>query len=148
MPNGDPRDRFFYPSLTFMVDFYSLDTLHTYQFAWVIFTRFILPFSTGVRNVLTAVFPVTMKRQATLRIQRCISVHLVVKIGGIEMKMMITETGERQGAQNGVSFLFKYSALICQYSKTCVKRPLSKRPKLFFQDQLSLNTGQKYCRML
>ena len=34
---------------------------------------------------------------------------------------------------------------IIQYSKTCVKRPLS---KIGFQDQLSLNTGQKYCRML
>ena len=32
--------------------------------------------------------------------------------------------------------------------KTCVKRPLSKRPKFSFQDQLSLNAGQKYCRML
>ena len=28
------------------------------------------------------------------------------------------------------------------YSKTCVKRPLSKRPKIGFQDQLSLNAGQ------
>ena len=34
------------------------------------------------------------------------------------------------------------------YSKTCVKRPLSKRLKVGFQDQLSLNAGQKYCRML
>ena len=34
------------------------------------------------------------------------------------------------------------------YSKTCVKRPRSKRPKIGFQDQLSLNAGQKYCRML
>ena len=34
------------------------------------------------------------------------------------------------------------------YSKTCVKQPLSKRPKIGFQDQLSLNAGQKYCRML
>ena len=35
-----------------------------------------------------------------------------------------------------------------QYSKTCVKRPLSKSLKFGFQDQLSLNAGQKYCRML
>ena len=34
------------------------------------------------------------------------------------------------------------------YSKTCVKRPLSTRPEIDFQDQLSLNAGQKYCRML
>ena len=36
----------------------------------------------------------------------------------------------------------------CKYSKTCVKQPLSKRPKNVFQDQLSFNAGQKYCRML
>ena len=35
-----------------------------------------------------------------------------------------------------------------QYSKTCVKRSLSKRPQIGFPDQLSLNAGQKYCRML
>ena len=32
--------------------------------------------------------------------------------------------------------------------KTCLKRSLSKRPKIGFQDQISLNAGQKYCRML
>ena len=34
------------------------------------------------------------------------------------------------------------------YSKTCVKWPLSKRLQIGFQDQLSLNEGLKYCRML
>ena len=34
------------------------------------------------------------------------------------------------------------------HSKTCVKRPLSIRPKTGFQYQLSLNAGQRYCRML
>ena len=34
------------------------------------------------------------------------------------------------------------------YSKTCVKWPLSKRPQIGFQDKLSHNAGQKYCRML
>ena len=34
------------------------------------------------------------------------------------------------------------------YSKTCVKQPLSKRQKIGFQDQLSFDAGQKYCRML
>ena len=34
------------------------------------------------------------------------------------------------------------------YSKTCVKLPFSKRPKIGFQEQLSLNAGRKYCRML
>ena len=34
------------------------------------------------------------------------------------------------------------------YSKTCVKQPLSKRPQNGFQDELLLNAGQKYCRML
>ena len=35
-------------------------------------------------------------------------------------------------------FLF---ARFSKYSKTCVKRPLSKSPKTGFQDQLSLNAG-------
>ena len=36
-----------------------------------------------------------------------------------------------------------------RYSKTCVKRPSSKRQKIGFQSyQLSLNAGQTYCRML
>ena len=34
------------------------------------------------------------------------------------------------------------------YSKTCVKRSLSKIPKIGYQDQLTLNAGQKSCRML
>ena len=32
--------------------------------------------------------------------------------------------------------------------KTCVKRPLSKIQQIDFQDQLSLNADQKYCKML
>ena len=36
----------------------------------------------------------------------------------------------------------------CIYSKTCVKQPHSNRPKIGFQDQLLLNAGQKYCRIL
>ena len=34
------------------------------------------------------------------------------------------------------------------YSKTFVKPPLSRRQKIGFQEQLLLNAGQKYCRML
>ena len=41
---------------------------------------------------------------------------------------------------------FLYCAIY--YSKTCVKRPLSKRPEIGSQALLSLNAGQKYCRML
>ena len=35
-----------------------------------------------------------------------------------------------------------------EYSKTCLKQPLKKKVKIGFQDQLSLNACQKYCRML
>ena len=38
--------------------------------------------------------------------------------------------------------------LQCIYSKTCVKQPLSKRQKIGFHNQIWLNAGQKYCRML
>ena len=34
-----------------------------------------------------------------------------------------------------------------EYSNACVKPPLSKRLKISFQDQLSLNAGQKNYRM-
>ena len=34
------------------------------------------------------------------------------------------------------------------YIKTCVEWSLSKKTKIGFQDQLLLNAGQKYCRML
>ena len=37
---------------------------------------------------------------------------------------------------------------IVNYSKTCLKQPLSERPKMSFQYQLLLNAGQTYCRML
>ena len=43
---------------------------------------------------------------------------------------------------------FNLVSAFCTYSKTCVKQPLSKRPKISFQDQLPLNAGQKNCRML
>ena len=38
--------------------------------------------------------------------------------------------------------------LSSMYSNPCVKSPISKRPKIGFQDQLLLNAGQKNCRML
>ena len=44
--------------------------------------------------------------------------------------------------------ILKGCSIINGYSKTCVKRPFSKRQKIGFQDQSSLNAGQKYCRML
>ena len=34
------------------------------------------------------------------------------------------------------------------YSKTCLKQPLKKKTEIDFQNRLSLNAGQKYCRML
>ena len=37
---------------------------------------------------------------------------------------------------------------ILRYSKACPKRLLKKSTKSGFQDRLSLNAGQKYCRML
>ena len=38
--------------------------------------------------------------------------------------------------------------IIHVYSTTCLKQPLKKRPKIGLKDRLSLNAGQKYCRML
>ena len=44
-----------------------------------------------------------------------------------------------------VGCAFGHKSMI--YNITCVKRPHSKRQKIGFQYQLSLNAGQKYCRM-
>ena len=45
-------------------------------------------------------------------------------------------------------FIDNMAFLHRRYSRTCVKRPLSKRKKNVFQDRLLLNASQKYCRML
>ena len=42
---------------------------------------------------------------------------------------------------------FEIPTYTSKYSKTCVKRPLIKRPRMCFQYQLLLHAGQKYCRM-
>ena len=42
----------------------------------------------------------------------------------------------------------KISQEAMRYSKICLKGPLKKNTKTGFQDRLSLNAGQKYCRML
>ena len=47
--------------------------------------------------------------------------------------------------RNGLKITSQTSS---NYSKTCVKWPLSKRQKICFQGQLAFNAGQKYCRML
>ena len=66
---------------------------------------------------------------------------------------MLSHSGEK--AQQGQKLKKKTKniteilhARISVYSKTGVKRPLSKRQKLGFQYQLSLNVGHTYCRML
>ena len=44
------------------------------------------------------------------------------------------------------TYIFK--TFFQKYSKTCLMWPLNLRPKACFQDQLSLNAGQKYRVML
>ena len=54
-------------------------------------------------------------------------------------------------SQNALQVADSEETLIVMYSKSCLKRPISKRnPEivLFFQDPMSLNAGQKYRRML
>ena len=58
------------------------------------------------------------------------------------------------GCSKEPSHAFKYPRHVFwlrkeeKYSKTYVRRPHSKRPKIGFQDKLSLNAGQTYSRML
>ena len=59
----------------------------------------------------------------------------------------IWEQNEKS-VQNFRTFTIQANKWEKKYSKICVKWPLLKRPKIVFQGQLSLNAGQKYCRML
>ena len=58
-----------------------------------------------------------------------------------------TSKGEDENLTlSSLSSMSTYLLKTLHYSKTCVKRSLSKRPHI--QVQLSLNAGQNYCRML
>ena len=61
---------------------------------------------------------------------------------------MTRVSSKRRGIKMKQNTLYHCTADDRYYSKTCVKLPLSKRPKNGFQDQLSLNAGQNFCRML
>ena len=50
--------------------------------------------------------------------------------------------------QVGIDMVVVPKSQYTLYSKTCVKQLLSKRPQIGFQDQLSLNAGQKYSAIL
>ena len=70
---------------------------------------------------------------------------------GSALSVFILPSGLIQRPWNGSLYISRGHGLefqIKMYSKTCVKQPLSKRPKIGFQDQLLLIAGQKYCRML
>ena len=41
MPNGDPRDRFFYPTLTLMIDSYSLHIVHYFIYVNISSNEFV-----------------------------------------------------------------------------------------------------------
>ena len=56
------------------------------------------------------------------------------------MKLAFSPEISEKAQENHLPFIIN--------SKTCGKRLLSKRQKIGFQDQLSLNAGQKYCRVL
>ena len=66
---------------------------------------------------------------------------MIVSISGMPVSVKLAKPGEiRTEYEEELN-------KVC-ISRTCLKRPLSKRAKIGFQDQLSLNAGQKYCRML
>ena len=46
------------------------------------------------------------------------------------------------------SVLAEPSLLVYKYSITCLRRSLKSKTKIYSQDRLLLNAGQKYCRML
>ena len=67
--------------------------------------------------------------------------HVFLKV----LKFQISHVAPVNKFENTVHVLREKAEF---YSKTFIKRPLSKRPKIDFQDLLSLNAGQMYCGML
>ena len=63
------------------------------------------------------------------------------------MSIFGTAISLQYGKCSKISNPFSFCSQL-KYSKTCLKRPLKKNTKIGFQDSLSLNTGQKYCKML
>ena len=72
----------------------------------------------------------------------------------VHIKILVFTLSNKEGLGEAAQihrFARVFAMCICRiwmYSKTCLERPLSKRPKIGFQDKLSLNAGQKNCRML
>ena len=55
---------------------------------------------------------------------------------------------DRHQEHKVINHYYNWQTLFWVYNKTFPKQPLSKTPKIGFQNQISLNAGQKYCRML
>ena len=68
-------------------------------------------------------------------------------------KQKISFTMTNKGCVKGRFLIHVFFLVYCahfqylDYSKTCLKYPSKRRPKIGFQYRLSLNAGQKYCRM-
>ena len=63
-----------------------------------------------------------------------------------QLREMSAEDGEEETENRGGNA--KWQLGFQTYSITCLKRPLKKNTKVGFQYRLSLNSGQKYCRMV
>ena len=118
MPIGDPRDGFFYPTLRLMIDSYNL----------IIFLGGLIPLD----SVRLCWQPMT-----SLWLYDHTRTMLVVEDElAVIIKKHILIMMERHLLHH------KY------YSKNFLKRSLKKKTKIGFQDRLSLNAGQNYCRKL
>ena len=77
---------------------------------------------------------------------------LIIRVGkSIQLKWVNLDLMLNQSENSGPvdSWLEKEKIKFKKgYSKTCLKPPLKKMTIIGFQDWLSLNAGQKYCRML
>ena len=66
-----------------------------------------------------------------------------------EILVLITIREQPQIRRAGIySVLAEPLLLVYKYSKTCLRRSLKSKTKIYSQDRLLLNAGQKYCRML
>ena len=81
-----------------------------------------------------------------VQVDLCLGFFPATKIGSqmffsINKLINVSGNSKEKCVQNSLPFEEYFHCLT-------VKQPLSKRPKISFPDQLLLNAGQKYCRML
>ena len=110
-----------------------------------------MPFSAGIRlifvKIISCHLAILFALRSTTHVDYLCGPVLIPRKSNYAYQLLLFHTTNPKltpcnSLTPGARIMFIY------YSKTCVKRPLLNIPNIGFQTQLSLNAGQKCCRML